>query len=127
MRAIPAFTHRLPNRRAGSFGTSPVGRAAEWLTYSWLRFEAFLTWLILLALFSAMEWQSPLAFLSAIVGSPVLAVFTVFTLKVMGWMFYFIVGAGNLWAWGRIAFLSTFSRLVIEHAPEIELPAWKNH
>ena len=124
MREIPVLSYRLPNRLPGSFGASPLGRIAEWLTRSWLRLEAFLSWLVIVPLFLGMEWPSASALVGALLTSPVIALFTVFTLKVLGWAMYFVPGASRVWGWGRIAFLWAFSRLVVERTPDLEMPAW---
>ena len=126
MRGTPVLNYRLPSRPLGSFGASYVGRAAEWITLSWLRLETFLVWLVLVPLFLAMEWPSSLALVGAMLGSPLMALFTIFTLKVMGWAMYFVPGANRVWGWGRIAFLWAFSRLVVEAAPELEMPTWSS-
>jgi hypothetical protein len=68
-----------------------------------------------------------LALGGALLASPLVALFLVVTLKIMGWVFYLIPGANRVWGWGRIAFLWAFSRLVVEQAPQLELPVWIAH
>lgn len=124
MLGIPVLNYRLPNRQLGSFGTSPLGQAADWLTLTWLRLETFLVWLVLVPLLPVMERPSSMSLLETSLASPVVALFSVFALRLMGWVIYFIPGPNRIWGWGRIAFLWVFSRLVVEEAPELEIPAW---
>ena len=56
--------------------------------------------------------------------SPVTALVFWVLFRIAGWIFYFVPGVGKLWGWGRIAFYWVFSRLVVQPAPVIDLPAW---
>jgi hypothetical protein len=124
MNSTPDLHYHLPSRSAGSFGTSPPGRFAEALTLTWLRFEAFLIWLVLLAALIAAPSGSAVSKLVLLAVSPAAAFAVWVLLKLTGWVFYFVPGLGRLWGWGRIIFLWTFSRLVVQAAPTIDMPAW---
>ena len=124
MKTIPVLRHVLPHRAAGSFGFSAPGRVAEWATATWFRLEVTLTCvLVLLAVMSAdaASWRDRIAMLLV---SPALSIALVITLKIMGWVSYFIPGPDRLFGWSRVAFLWLFSRLVAEPAPELEMPLW---
>jgi hypothetical protein len=127
MQGIPTLNYRLPSRRPGTFGTSQFGLVCEWLTASWLRFEGFLTWLVLLPFCFAAGHSNLLTLVGGLLFSPIAALIAVFALKVTGWVVYFIPGPNKAWGWARIAFLWAFSRLILEEAPELEVPSWSTH
>lgn len=124
MRNRPAFVYSLPARRAGSFGTSGIGRLAEALTTTWFRFEAFLVWL-LVAIGLIVAPPPSLALTAfAVLFSPLTAVIFVVVFKAIAWIAYFIPKMGALVGWLCYIFYVSFSRLVVQPAPEIELPFW---
>lgn len=118
--------HKLPHRSSGSFGPSGPGLALEWITATWLRFEATLAWLALLPLIFATPWPNFGVFLGALLLSPVAAVAFLFALKAAGWLIYAIRfgPTGQVLGWLRLAFLWSFSRLIAEPAPSVEMPLW---
>lgn len=124
MSAGPELHYSLPARTVGSFGSSALGRVAEALTLTWFRFEVFLVWLVLLFVIGASTTEDVPAKLLFLVLSPVAAVAVWILLKLSGWVFYFVPGMGKLWGWTRIIFLWAFSRVVVEAAPTIDMPAW---
>ena len=126
MRSVPTLHHKLPHRTAGAFGSSLPGQAAEWLTTSWLRFESSLVWILILWVTVATPWPNLITGLAMLLMSPLAAVFMLFTLKGAGWVIYLvpITLFSQVIGWGRIAFLWTFSRLVVEPPPDIEMPLW---
>ena len=124
MRNRPAFVYSLPARGAGSFGTSGIGRLADALTLTWFRFETFLVWiLVAISLIAAPPPTLALTSL-AVILSPLTAAFFVLLFKTLGWVAYFIPRVGAVVGWLRYFFFVTFSRLVVQPAPEIELPFW---
>lgn len=126
MRSVPTLHHKLPHRTAGSFGGSLAGRAAEWLTTSWLRFESGLMWALIVWVTMATPWPNFIIRLAVLLMSPLAAVFLLFSLKGAAWVIYLVPISlfGQTLGWGRIAFLRTFSRLVVEPAPDVEMPLW---
>lgn len=119
----PVLRYRLASRRAGVFGSSTVGLAVEWLTATWFRFEVFVAWLLII-LFGLTQ---PLTVQTIVVGalvSPLVAVLICVALKITGWVLFFLPGTNSLLGWCRLGWLWTFSRLVVEPAPEIDLPLW---
>ena len=124
MRSAPALHYRLPSRRAGSFGQSPLGRIAENLTLTWFRFELTLLWILVLSLPLAIPWPNFGLALLSIAVSPLIALVLWALIKLSGWTLYFVPGVNRIWGWSHIIFLRVFSKLVVERAPEIELPAW---
>lgn len=124
MGSIPDFHYRLPSRRAGAFGSSPAGQFAEFVTLTWFRLEAFVIWLLLIPILLIASSQSFGGWLVTLLVSPAFALAFWGLLKLTGWVFYFVPVMGKVWAVGRLIFLWTFSRLVVQRAPEIDMPAW---
>ena len=124
MRSTPSLHYRLRSRQPGSFGTSRAGRVFEFVTLSWFRFEIALLWLgMAIALISA-PWNNMSMMLIVMLFSPAVAFMLWFLMKSVGIVFYFLPGMNWVWGYGRIIFLTIFSRLVAQEAPEIEMPAW---
>lgn len=120
----PRFRYRLVSRRAGSFGASAVGRAMEWLTMSWIRFEIALAWVaVLLSLFVGSS-GAPAELTFGLLASPIIAVVVWVILKGIGFVARQLPILGPIWGWFQIAFYWLFSRLIVQPAPEIMLPAW---
>jgi hypothetical protein len=122
MHSVPTSRRRLPSRRSGSFGSSSAARIAESLTLTWFRFEIFLLWCAVAATAPAAESSGQL--LLALLLSPLTALVLWLLSKLAGWVFYFIPGINKLWGYLRLAFKVFFSRLVVEEAPEFEIPLW---
>lgn len=124
MTSGPDLHYTLTARSPGSFGSSLAGRVAETLTLTWFRFEVTLAWLLFapFLIFSSSEDFGTKILMAAF--SPIIAVVFWATLKSAGWVFYFLPGIGRVWGWGRIVFLWMFSKLVVQPAPGIDLPAW---
>lgn len=127
MNSGPDLHYHLRSRTAGSFGTSPLGRIAESLTLTWFRFEFVLSWLVVLVGIVASLGLGTGAAALAILLSPMTALALWLLLKLTGWLFYFVPKIGPLWGWGRLLFLWLFSRLIVEPAPAIDLPAWHSY
>jgi hypothetical protein len=124
MRNQPVLTYHLPHRRAGSFGASAPGLVAEWITTTWLRFGVFLYWILVLFCTTL----SPLPGLDralVLVASPVVAFFLHGGIVLAGWIAYFVPGSGVVFGVLRLVYLRLFSRLIVQEAPEVELPLWR--
>ncbi len=119
----PELHYTLRARTAGSFGSSLPGQIAESVTATWFRLEVSLLWAVVVLLTVAAA-QDPASSLYMLIISPATAFALWVLLKLTGWVFYFIPGIGKFWGWGRIIFLWAFSRLVVQPAPTIDLPAW---
>lgn len=126
MSGSPELHYHLPSRTAGSFGSSMPGQVAESLTLTWFRFEVFLIWLAMVPFVAAGPADSFLSRLFLAILSPMAAAAFWVLLKLTGWVLYFVPGIGKLWGWGRMIFLWAFSRVVVQPAPTIDLPAWGN-
>jgi hypothetical protein len=98
----------------------------EFATASWFRFGVFLLWLFLLFA-SLASLASGGAGLAMLFWSPFAALGLMILVRLAGWLFYFVPGAGPLWGYGRLIFMRLFSRLVAEPAPDVELPLWHEH
>lgn len=122
----PELHYHLPCRTAGSFGASTPGRVAESLTLTWFRFEVFLIWLALVPVIVASPAGSFTTRTLLALVSPLAAVAIWVLFKLTGWVLYLVPGLGKLWGWGRIAFLWAFSRLIVQPAPTIDIPAWSH-
>ncbi len=124
MRGVPAFHVNLPSRRRGSFGRSRAAEVAEQLTLTWFRFEVAIIWFLMLS----MILFGPVSSVAVATWQTLLSPFAALTfwagLKLAGWVIYFIPKINVVWGWGRILFLMVFSRLVVERAPGLEIPAW---
>ena len=120
----PELHYSLPARTAGSFGSSLPGRIAESFTLTWFRFEVFLAWIVVILAALLGSSQSAAQPLLTVITSPIMAVAIWALMKLTGWIFYFLPGIGQLWGWGRLMFLWAFSRLVVQQAPTIDIPAW---
>ena len=125
MRNQPVLTYHLPHRVAGTFGASAVGAVAEWMTTSWLRFGVFVSWLwvVLFVLGSGLPLESRLLY---IITSPLIAVFLYGAFALAALIGYFIPGMGILFGIIRLGYFRLFSRLIVQEAPEIELPLWRS-
>lgn len=111
---------KFRSRPSGSFGTSPVGQIAEWITTTWLRFTCFL--IVLVIVFIVAPSSLPTSEkLSIIVLSPLFAVFYWF-----GLLFCILVsrrlGAfGTLFANILVIYFYLFSRLIVQRPPLVGL------
>ena len=120
----PDLHYRLRSRPVGSFGRSPLGRIAESVTLSWFRFEVFLLWMIVVC--AATSAQNMSSALLILIASPATALTLWVLIKLLGWIFYFIPAVGRFWGWGRLLFLTLFSRLIVQEPPGIDLPLWNS-
>jgi len=123
MRSGPGLYYSLPHRVAGSFGNSPVGQIAEWITASWARFGAFVSWLVIVAV--VLSGAFPVGESALIlITSPILAVFLYGGTVLAGWIAYFIPLTGFLFGVTRLCCLRLFCRLIVQQAPQVEIPLW---
>jgi hypothetical protein len=122
----PALHHRLPHRRAGSFGHTAVpSRVAEWITTTWFRFNSTLCWLVIvLAILLQPQHESAYLLLPMLVVSPIAAVMFCGMLQVMFWLAMLVPGVGMVPGLIRLIYATAFSRLIVEPAPDIEMPLW---
>ena len=126
MAAVPTLHYSLPARKAGAFGGSQIGRVAEWLTVSWLRLEATLVWIGLVAVLLMTPRENMVEAAGYLLLSPLLALLMLFVLKGAGWLVFLtpVPIFGRTLGGMRLAFLWIFSRLVVEPAPSVEMPLW---
>ena len=122
---VPTTKLVFPHRRLGSYGSGPVGQMAEWITLSWTRFVCVMSsaFFVLIAQATA---PFPENFVLSL-ASPIMAAFWIGGWKVVYW-FSLVSGIcpfAKVIAFGRIALYRVFSRLIVEEAPEIEMPMWR--
>jgi hypothetical protein len=112
---------RFRSRRAGSFGSSPVGKVFEWLTATWLRFSCLMLCIIisLIAVFSDLPAGQQLAM---ILLSPIGGIFYwyvfLFLLLVSEYMGTFGIVLSRV----LIIYFYLFSRLIVQRPPPVSLP-----
>ena len=107
-------------RRAGSFGTSPFGRVAEWITATWLRFTCTLFTLVIEAIvvLSASPAREKVWLM---LTAPIGAIFAWYAL-----LFCLLV-CRNLGTFGRILanalviYFYVFSNLIVQRPPTVVL------
>lgn len=124
MRSRPAFIYSLPSRAKGSFGPSSLARLGEALTLTWFRFELFLVWLLGATALALSPPPSAVLTAMSVLFSPIAAIFMLLLLKTLMWVAYFVPRVGVVAGWMTFAFYSLFSRLIVQSAPEAELPFW---
>ena len=126
MSPVPTLHYKLSHRTPGSFGTSTLGRVAEWATASWYRFEYCTILLILVPCTVLLGNGNGLQHLATVLMSPLMALLLLWMLKITGWLSYMmpILPLGRAIAWSRIGFLFAFHRLIAEPTPGIEMPLW---
>lgn len=112
---------KFSSRRAGSFGNSPVGRVAEWMTATWLRF----TCLLMTAVIVTVGFSSnlpPSDKLPLILCSPLVAVlywyFLLFLILICRYLGRFGVVLAN----AAVIYFYFFSWLVVQSPPKVQLP-----
>jgi sterol desaturase/sphingolipid hydroxylase (fatty acid hydroxylase superfamily) len=108
------------SRRAGSFGTSSIGRVAEWVTTTWLRFTCalFVVVIVLVAILSPMAAGQKLML---IVFAPIAALFYWYGLLVCLLICRFLGTFGAVLAHILVIYLYIFSALVVQPPPTIDL------
>jgi hypothetical protein len=126
MKNVPYLHHKLGHRSPGSFGAGPIGKVFEWITATWLRFEVFLAWLFLLAIILSSGRSQPESALFAALISPIPAILMVliFRLIVVALLILPLRPLAEGVGWVRLCFLTIFSRLIVEPAPDVEMPLW---
>ena len=120
----PALHYKLRSREPGSFGTSVMANCFEFITTSWFRFGCFLVWIPIVPLCMGANFGNYWLNLAFTATSPILAIACYLLLKLFSILIYFLPGRGFGLGWFRIAYIWTFSRLIVEAAPRIEMPAW---
>lgn len=126
MRVRPMVIHKLPSRQRGSLGHWPVGALLEFITLSWFRFEVFIVWLAVALVAISVPWRDLKAAVVMGVASPLVSIGLLLLLKVVGWVFYFTPGMSKIWGWSRLTFYRLCSRLIVQPAPELEMPLWNS-
>jgi hypothetical protein len=122
---VPTLHYDLPRRRAGFFGGSPPGQAIEWITTTWLRFNIFLCWMLLVVLLVVGPMPSGrFSIFGMLLVSPIAAFILYVGIVLAGWIAYILPIANFLFAAARMAYLWIFCRLIVQPAPQISLPAW---
>jgi hypothetical protein len=123
MTSLPVLRHKLPNRRSGSFGSSVLGQTMEWTTATWLRFKFAILCMIFIVVALSVGGRA-LERLEFLLLSPFIAIIMLLFLKIFGVIVYFIPGPNRVFGWLRLLFFWTFSRLIVQQAPELDMPLW---
>jgi len=126
MHNSPQMHYHLPYRKAGSFGTSVPGQIAEWLTTTWFRFGAFVTWWVALPFIMSATPGNPLATAGMLLVSPIIAALLYAMFKAALAIVYFIPITNVVMGYLRLGYIWLFSRIIVQEAPEIVLPVWSS-
>lgn len=121
---IPTLHHHLPHRKHGSFGTSRIGRAAEFLTLNWLRFELFVVWIMVIVGAISQIIRDPPGAIMLFAFSPVAAAIGYISLKIMFVVIWFIPGPNIIFGGFRLLYIWIFCRIIVQKSPRIEIPLW---
>lgn len=109
------------SRKLGSFGSSPIGLAMEWITKTWLRFTCLLFCAIIIIAVPPSN-MPPSDKLPLIIFAPLVAV-------IYWYMFLFLLLIcrylglfGRILAHILVIYFFLFSRLIVQHPPKVWLP-----
>lgn len=111
---------KFKSRRPGTFGSSPVGKFAEWVTTTWLRFTCtlFTALFVTLALASSIPPADKLTTLAvAPVAALMLWYFFLFSILLCEYLGTF----GKLLSRLLVVYFYLFSWLVVQHPPTVDL------
>lgn len=111
---------KFRSRPRGSFGTSPVGRVAEWITTTWLRFTCFLIVSIIVILVSPSNLATDQKAL-IILASPVFAIFYWYGLLFCILISRYLGIFGRVFANVLVIYIYLFSRLIAQRPPIVGL------
>lgn len=108
-----------------------MGLLGEWITTSWFRFALtlFTAGFVVIAI-TIMLYGHPgggTGAFAILLLSPIMVVFTIYSCKLLYWL-SLMTGIGKfarVIGVIRITFYRLFSRLIVEEAPEIEMPMWR--
>ena len=123
MRGTPAFEYELPHRQPGRFGSSRLGKSMEWTTTTWLRFNLFVCWLVVLSMIAGgVITGRPV--LSTLLFSPLAGLVMLAAIQVAGWIGAFIPGLSVVFGLFRLLYVWAFCRLIVQPAPRVHMPLW---
>ena len=107
---------KFKSRQQGTFGNSPVGRTAEWLTTTWVRFTCSLIVILVVAVTLASNLP-PNVKLNTILVSPIVAVLCwhafLFLILVSEYLGVF----GKVLSRILVLYFYLFSRLIVQQPP----------
>lgn len=121
----PKAQYRLPNRAAGSFGLSPLGQVAEWITSRWITFDLFVAWAAVILISASQFTHDPTLSLLLILTSPVGALALYVATKILISITWFIPLVGPIVGIVRLTYIWTFCRIIVEPSPQIEISLWR--
>lgn len=122
---VPTLHYKLPRRTPGTFGSSRLGRVAEWITATWPRFNIAVCWVVLVLLILTVPGPPPQSSkLELLLISPLAAPIFYVLIVLISWIAYTLPAVNFVFGAVRIFYLWAFCRLVMQPAPEIALPAW---
>lgn len=111
---------KFRSRRRGSFGTSTVGRIAEWITTTWLRFTCLL-FVVLIVMVVAPSDLPPDQKATVILLSPIMAVICWYVFLFFILVCRYLGTFGNVLAHVLIIYFYVFSGLVVQRPPIVGL------
>jgi hypothetical protein len=120
----PLRVVQFQNRSCGSFGVGAWASVAEWITFRWWRFNVAMLAIAISLLSILSPSTSVLLKLLLCLFSPIAALLYYPIIKIFVFVLSWIPLVKYFIAFARIAYLSAFSKLVVERAPQIILPYW---
>lgn len=111
---------KFRSRSSGSFGSGPIGIAAEWLTATWMRFTTFLASLTIVMATIAVNMPLQDKIL-VVVSAPIGGLMCWFLLLVFMLYSKSLGLLGRLFARTVVIYFFLFSRLVVQPPPMIEI------
>lgn len=109
------------SRKPGSFGSSPLGLALEWITKTWLRFTCLLiSAIVIIAVLSSNI--PPSDKLPFIIFAPLAAVMYWYMFLFLLLICRYLGLFGRVLAHFLVIYFFLFSRLIVQHPPKVWLP-----
>lgn len=115
---------KFHSRRRGSFGTSPVGRIAEWVTTTWLRFTCLMFSILIIAIFPLANLP-PNDKLVMVVFAPIGAAVYWYVLLFLLLVSEYLGTFGKVLSRVLVVYFYVFSRLIVQRPPIVSLPLTK--
>lgn len=112
---------KFASRKAGSFGTSPVGKVAEWATTTWLRFTCLLFTIPIIVF--AVPSNLPIAEKAALVLlAPLISLIYWYIFLFLILICRYLGLAGRLLAHLLVIYFYLFAWLIVQNPPYVHLP-----
>jgi hypothetical protein len=111
---------KFANRQQGAYGKSLLGRTAEWITTTWLRFSCTLFTVIAWAIILSSN-LSPNEKFHAFLIAPILAIARWYFLLLCVLLCKYLGTFGKIFAHVLVIYFYLFSRLIVQRSPTVDL------